>query len=192
MDRETVEKAFLLAKERYATWGVDVDRALERLGRVAISMHCWQGDDVGGFETDEGLTGGGIMATGCFPGKARTADELRADLDQAYRLIPGKHRLNLHASYLEAGGEKVDRDQIEPAHFQGWIDWARQAGIGMDFNPTYFSHPKAADGFTLAHRDEGIRRFWVDHGIASRKVGEAIGRSLGSACVTNIWIPDGY
>ena len=192
MDTSIIEKTYHLAKQRYAEHGVDVEAALERLGRIAISMHCWQGDDVGGFETVDGLTGGGIVATGSYPGKARTADELRADLEKAFSLIPGRHRLNLHASYRETGGRTVDRDQIEPAHFQGWIDWAKQAQIGVDFNPTFFSHPKAADGFTLAHRDEGIRKFWVDHGIACRKVGEAFGRELGSPCVTNIWIPDGY
>ena len=192
MDTSIIEKTYHLAKQRYAELGVDVEAALDRLGRIAISMHCWQGDDVGGFETDDGLTGGGIMATGSYPGKARTADELRADLDKAFSLIPGRHRLNLHASYRETGGPMVDRDEIEPAHFQRWIDWAKEVQIGMDFNPTFFSHPKAADGFTLAHRDEGIRKFWVDHGIACRKVGEAIGRQLGSPCVTNIWIPDGF
>ncbi len=191
MAHDTIENAYQIAKQRYAEYGVDTDAALDRLGRIAVSMHCWQGDDVGGFETDEGLTGGGIMTTGAYPGKARTADELRADFEKAYSLIPGSHRLNLHAIYLEAG-KKVERDQIEPAHFQRWIDWAKQLGIGMDFNPTFFSHPKAADGFTLAHSDEGVRKFWVDHGIACRKIGEAIGRELGSPCVTNVWIPDGY
>jgi len=192
VERPTIDAAYQLAKDRYAEFGVETDRALERLGRIAISMHCWQGDDVGGFETDQGLSGGGIMATGSYPGRARTADELRSDLEKAYSLIPGRHRLNLHAMYLESGGKPVDRNQIEPTHFQRWIDWARQLGIGMDFNPTFFSHPKAADGFTLASRDEGVRRFWVEHGIACRKVGEAIGRQLGSPCVTNVWIPDGY
>ena len=191
MAHDTIENAYQIAKQRYAEYGVDTDAAMDRLGRIAVSMHCWQGDDVGGFETDEGLTGGGIMTTGAYPGKARTADELRADFEKAYSLIPGSHRLNLHAIYLEAG-KKVERDEIEPAHFQRWIDWAKQLGIGMDFNPTFFSHPKAADGFTLAHSDEGIRKFWVDHGIACRKIGEAIGRELGSPCVTNVWIPDGY
>ena len=192
MDKASIENAYRLAKDRYAELGVETDRALERLGRVAISMHCWQGDDVGGFENEAGLSGGGIMATGAYPGKARTAAELRSDLEKAYSLIPGRHRLNLHASYLESDARPVERDQIEPAHFQRWIDWARGLGIGMDFNPTFFSHPKAADGFTLASRDEAIRRFWVEHGAACRKVGEAIGRQLGSACVTNVWIPDGY
>jgi L-rhamnose isomerase len=147
---------------------------------------------VGGFERPGGLSGGGILATGNYPGRARSADELRADAEEAYRLIPGKHRFNLHAIYLDAGGRAVDRNQIEPLHFQAWIDWARKLGIGMDFNPTYFSHPLAAGGFTLAHRDPAVRGFWVEHGIACRKIGEAIGRALGTPCVTNVWIPDGY
>ncbi len=192
MATDTIENAYRIAKQRYAEYGVDADAAMDRLKRIAVSMHCWQGDDVGGFETDEGLTGGGIMTTGAYPGKARTADQLRADFEKAYSLIPGTHRLNLHAIYLEAGGRKIERDAIEPGHFQRWIDWAKTLGIGMDFNPTFFSHPKANDGFTLTHRDEGIRKFWVDHGIACRKVGEAMGRALGSPCVTNVWIPDGY
>ncbi len=192
METATIERAYGIAKERYAELGVDADRAIERLRRVAISMHCWQGDDVGGFESEAGLSGGGIVATGNYPGRARTADELRSDLEKAYSLIPGKHRLNLHAMYLESGGRPVDRNQIEPAHFQRWIDWARALKIGVDFNPTFFSHPKAADGFTLTSRDDAVRRFWVEHGIACRKVGEAIGRQLGSPCVTNVWIPDGY
>ena len=192
METATIETAYQLAKDRYAEFGVDAERALERLGRVAISVHCWQGDDVGGFDSAEGLSGGGIMATGAYPGKARTADQLRSDLEKAYSLIPGRHRLNLHAMYLESEAGPVKRNQIQPHHFKRWIDWARDLGIGMDFNPTFFSHPKAADGFTLTSRDEAIRRFWVEHGIASRKVGEAIGRQLGSPCVTNVWIPDGY
>ncbi|MDD4268273.1 MAG: L-rhamnose isomerase [Pirellulaceae bacterium] len=192
MPNAAIETTYHLARQRYADWGVDTDEALRRLEQIAISMHCWQGDDVGGFETDAGLTGGGIMATGTYPGKARNADQLRADLEKAFRLIPGVHRLNLHAIYRETGGKPVDRDRIEPAHFQRWIDWARQLGIGMDFNSTYFSHPKAADGFTLAHPDPGIRRFWIDHGIACRKIGAAIGRALGTPCVTNTWIPDGF
>jgi len=188
---QLIERAFAAAKDRYADLGVDVDQALTRLAGVAISLHCWQGDDVGGFEgTGEALSGG-IAVTGNYPGKARTPDELRADLDQAFALIPGTHRLNLHASYAETGGRRVERDEVRPEHFRGWIDWAKSRKIGMDFNPTFFSHPKAADGFTLAHRDPGIRKFWVDHGIASRRVGAAIGAALGSPCITNIWIPDG-
>jgi L-rhamnose isomerase len=192
MDSAALEKGYSLAKERYAELGVDSDLALERLRAIAVSVHCWQGDDVGGFETDCGLAGGGIMATGSYPGKARNPDELRSDLQKAYSLIPGRHRLNLHAIYLDAPGKPVERNELRPEHFARWIDWAGQMGIGLDFNPTFFSHPKADDGFTLAHRDEGIRRFWVEHGIACRKVGEAMGRALGSPCVTNVWGPDGY
>jgi len=191
LNTATIEKAYALAKEQYASWGVDTDQVLGQLARIPISMHCWQGDDVGGFENEAGLTGGGIMATGGYPGKARTADQLRADAEKAYSLIPGKHRFNIHAIYLEPGGKPVERDQIEPKHFSRWIDWAKGLGIGMDFNPTYFSHPKAADGLTLAHPDEGIRKFWVRHGICCRKIGEAIGHALGTPCVTNVWIPDG-
>ncbi|MFV1967610.1 MAG: L-rhamnose isomerase [Pirellulaceae bacterium] len=187
-----VEEAYRLAKERYASLGVDVDQALQRLSDIAISLHCWQGDDVGGFEKVGEELGGGLAVTGNFPGKARTPDELRADIDKAVSLIPGTHRLNLHASYAETGGQTVERNELEPSHFQGWIDWARESGLGMDFNPTYFSHPKADDGFTLAHPDEGFRRFWVEHGIVCRRIGAAIGEALGSPCVTNVWIPDGY
>jgi L-rhamnose isomerase len=188
----TIDTAYAIAKQQYAQLGVDTDAVLAKLRSTPISIQCWQGDDVGGFETSQGLTGGGILATGAYPGKARTPDELRQDAAEAFRLIPGKHRFSLHAIYLDAGGRRVDRDQIEPSHFQSWIDWAKQLGIGLDFNPTYFSHPKAADGFTLAHRDEGIRRFWVQHGIACRKIAEAMGRAQGTPCVTNVWIPDGY
>lgn len=189
---EQIDKAYALAQEAYAAWGVDTDQAIKTLAEIPISLHCWQGDDVGGFEHDAGLTGGGIMATGSYPGKARTADELRADLEKVFGLVPGSHRLNLHASYAEFDGNKVDRDQLETRHFSRWIDWAKSNRIGMDFNPTYFSHPKADDGFTLSHRDSGIRRFWIDHGIACRHIGAAMGKALGSPCVTNIWIPDGY
>ncbi len=187
----SVEQAYSLAKERYAACGVDVETALKRLREIPISMHCWQGDDVGGFENSAGLTGGGILTTGNYPGRARTPDELRQDAAMAFSLIPGKHRFNVHAIYLENGGKKVDRNEIEPAHFKGWIDWAASLGLGMDFNPTFFSHPHAASGFTLAHRDEGIRKFWVEHAIACRKIGEAMGKALGTPCVTNVWIPDG-
>ena len=181
------------AREAYATLGVDTEKALETLGRTPISVHCWQGDDVGGFESaSAGDPGGGLAVTGNYPGRARTPGELRADLEKVFSLVPGKHRLNLHAFYLETGGQKVDRDQIETKHFQGWIDWAKSLGLGMDFNPTCFAHPKAADGFTLAHRDQGIRDFWIEHAKRCRKIGADIGRALGSTCVTNVWIPDGY
>jgi L-rhamnose isomerase len=186
-----IQSAYEIAKERYATLGVDTEQALVRLEKVAISLHCWQGDDVGGFENPSGELTGGIAATGNYPGKARTADELRKDLDVVYRLLPGSHRLNLHAIYLEAD-QKVERNAIEPRHFSGWKDWAKANNHGIDFNPTCFSHPKSADGFTLAHRDENIRQFWIEHCIASRKIGEYFGKELGSPSVTNIWIPDGY
>lgn len=188
-----VEKAYEIAKDRYSQMGVDVDRAMERLADIAISIHCWQGDDVGGFErAGASLDGGGIQATGNYPGKARTIDELRSDLDKALEMIPGSHRLNLHASYLDNGGKFVERDQIEVKHFQSWIDWCGQNKMGMDFNPTCYSHPKADDGFTLSSVDEGIRNFWIDHGIACRKIAEEMGRQLGSPSVVNFWIPDGY
>ncbi len=186
-----IQNAYTLAKERYAELGVDTEKALERLEQVSISLHCWQGDDVGGFENPGGDLTGGIAATGNYPGKARNAEELRKDLDVVYSVLPGSHRLNLHAIYLEAD-EKVERNAIEPRHFAAWKDWAKANGHGIDFNPTCFSHPKSADGFTLAHPDEGIRQFWIEHCIASRKIGEYFGRELGTSAVTNIWIPDGY
>jgi L-rhamnose isomerase len=190
-DSKRVDQAYKLASERYAELGVGTEKVMKRLAEIAISLHCWQGDDVGGFESAVGLSGGGIMATGAYPGKARTADELRMDLEKALSLIPGKHRLNLHAMYAETAG-KVDRNQMEPKHFESWIQWAKAHGLGMDFNGTYFSHPKAADGFTLSSADEGIRKFWVEHGIACRKIGAYMGKELGTPCVTNTWIPDGY
>ncbi len=192
MSDAVVEKGYEWARERYAGLSVDADRALAVLRGVPISLHCWQGDDVGGFENDQGLTGGGIQATGNYPGKARNANELRADLDRALSLIPGRHRLNLHAIYAETAGRRVDRDELGPEHFAAWVDWARARELGLDFNGTFFSHPRAADGFTLASRDEGKRRFWVDHGIACRKIGAHFGRELGTPCVTNVWIPDGF
>jgi L-rhamnose isomerase len=190
-DSKKIEKAYDAARQLYAELGVDTEKALEQLSSIAISLHCWQGDDVGGFESAEGLSGGGIMATGAYPGKARTADELRADLDKALSLIPGKHRLNLHAMYAETGG-KVERNELTAEHLASWIDWAKANGMGMDFNGTFFSHPKAESGFTLSNADEGIRKFWVEHGIACRKIGVEMGKQLGTACVTNLWIPDGY
>ena len=186
-----IEQVYSLAKERYAALGVNTEKALAKLKSVSISLHCWQGDDVGGFENPGGELSGGIAATGNYPGKARNADELRNDLDMVYSLLPGSHRLNLHAIYLESD-KKVERNKIEPRHFSAWKDWAKANGHGVDFNPTCFSHPKAADGFTLAHRDEDVRQFWVEHCIASRKIGEYFGKELGTPCVTNIWIPDGY
>jgi L-rhamnose isomerase len=188
----SIEKSFSIAKERYAALGVDVERALKILPTMPISLHCWQGDDVSGFENFGGTLTGGIMATGNYPGKARTPDELRADLEKTYSLIPGKHRLNLHAFYGEFGGKKVDRDEITPEHFKNWIAWAKKKGLGLDFNPTCFSHPKSADGFTLSSANKGIREFWIEHCIRSREIGAAFGKALGKTCVTNVWIPDGY
>jgi L-rhamnose isomerase len=191
LSESSIQTAYDLAKERYAALGVDTEAALAHLEKVAISLHCWQGDDVGGFENPGGDLTGGIAATGNYPGKARTADELRRDLDVVYSLLPGSHRLNLHAIYLEAD-QKVERNAIEPRHFSAWKDWAKANDHGIDFNPTCFSHPKSADGFTLAHRDEGIRQFWIEHCIASRRIGAYFGKELGTPAVTNIWIPDGY
>lgn len=188
---KNVRAAFELASEQYQAQGVDVYAAIQRLSEVAISVHCWQGDDVAGFEGKAGTLGDGLAVTGNYPGRARTADELRSDLELAYSLIPGKHRLNLHALYGEFSSP-VDRDQIGVEHFQGWIDWSRDRGIKLDFNPSYFSHPNASDGFTLAHSDSGIRRFWIDHGIACRGIAAAMGSAQGDACVNNFWVPDGY
>lgn len=186
-----VTAAYELARERYAEIGVDTEAAMQALAGIAISLHCWQGDDVGGFESAGEELGGGLAVTGNYPGKARTPDELRADLDQALALIPGTHRLNLHAFYGEFGGKNVDRNEIEPAHFQNWIDWAKAKGMGMDFNPTCFAHPKASDGLTLSHPDPAIRDFWIEHCVRSREIGDAMGEALGSPTVTNVWVPDG-
>ena len=185
-----IETAFALAKQQYAALGVDVDQALATLATIPVSMHCWQGDDVGGFEAEAGDLTGGIQATGNYPGKARNATELRRDLDLAMSLIPGAKRLNLHAIYLESE-VPVARDQIEPKHFANWVNWAKAKGIGLDFNPSCFSHPLSADGMTLAHPDPEIRRFWIDHCKASRRVSASFGQALGTPSVMNIWIPDG-
>ena len=192
MATDAIQKAYDLARERYAQLWVDTDAALKALAGIPLSLHCWQGDDVGGFENAAGLTDGGCQVTGNYPGCARTADELRADLDKALALIPGTHRLNLHAIYAETGGKKVERTDLAPEHFANWIAWAKAKGMGLDFNPTFFSHPLSVGGFTLASKDQKIRKFWVDHGKACRKISEAMGRALGTPCVNNIWIPDGY
>ncbi len=186
-----VEQAYQLAKDRYAELGVDAEAALKHLAEIPISLHCWQGDDVVGFESPDRALSGGVMATGNYPGKARTAEQLRADLDKAYSLIPGTHRLNLHAIYLESD-KAIPRNEIQPEHFKNWVDWAKANNHGIDFNPTCFSHPLADDGFTLAHQDEGVRQFWIEHCIASRNVGAYFGKALGSPCITNVWVPDGY
>jgi L-rhamnose isomerase len=179
------------AKARFADWGVDTEAAITALLHIPISVHCWQGDDVRGFEAKTGTSGGGIQATGNHPGRARTPDELRADLDFAYGLLPGKHRLNLHACYLDTP-ETPDRDAIEYRHFTPWVDWARDRGLGLDFNPTFFAHAKADDNLTLSHPDQGIRDFWIEHGKRCREIGAQMGAALGSPVVNNIWVPDGY
>ncbi len=192
MSKDHTERMYKMASDAYAELGVDVEAALKSLEGVAISLHCWQGDDVSGFENlGEGLSGGGIQATGNYPGKARNADELRSDLDLALSLIPGRHRLNLHALYAETGGHKVARNELEAAHFSNWIDWARSNGIGLDYNGSFFAHPMAESGFTLSSADEAVRQFWVEHGISSRRIGAEMGRVLGSPSVVNLWIPDG-
>ncbi|UCC61489.1 MAG: L-rhamnose isomerase [Anaerolineae bacterium] len=187
-----IQDAYAMASERYAAVGVDTEQAIETLAQISISLHCWQGDDVAGFESPDSELGGGIAATGNYPGKARSGDELRRDLDKAYSLIPGTHRLNLHAIYAETGGKKVERNELQPEHFAAWADWAKANGHGIDFNPTCFSHPLAESGFTLSSYDEGVRRFWIEHCIAARRIGAYLGRELGTPCVTNIWIPDGF
>ena len=186
-----LDQAHSLARERYAALGVDVDQALQTLAGLAISMHCWQGDDVGGFENAGGALGDGLAVTGNYPGKARTPDQLRADFELATSVIPGTHRFNLHASYAEMGATKVERDALSAAQFQGWIDWAKQLGIGLDFNQTYFSHPLVKGGFTLTSPDKAVREFWIEHGIRCREIGAAFGKALGKTCLTNLWIPDG-
>ena len=191
-DARSIDEAYRNAREVYAAWGVDTDAAMARLGSVAVSLHCWQGDDVAGFENLEASSGGGIQATGNYPGRARTPDELRWDLAKALSLIPGDHRVSVHASYAETGGRAVDRDALQPEHFAGWIDWAKDTGLGMDFNTTFFAHPKADSGFTLSSYDAGVRDFWIRHGIAARRIAEHIGRELDSPCITNHWIPDGF
>ncbi len=191
-NESTIRKAYEVARERYSAFGVDSEAALKTLLGIPLSLHCWQGDDVGGFEKPAAtLSGGGIQVTGNYPGKARSVDELRKDLEHAYALIPGHHRLNLHAIYGEFGGKLVDRDQITPEHFRGWIDWVKQHKLKLDFNPTYFSHPKADSGFTLSHPDRAIREFWVEHSKRCREIGAAMGKAQGEACINNIWIPDG-
>ncbi|WP_172293171.1 L-rhamnose isomerase [Pseudoruegeria sp. HB172150] len=179
------------AKQVFADWGVDAEAAMARLAEIPISMHCWQGDDVVGFEAKTGTSGGGIQATGNYPGRARTPDELRADLEFAYANIPGSHRLNLHAMYMDTD-EQPDRDEIEYRHFAPWVDWAKGQGIGLDFNPTFFAHANADDNLTLAHPDKGIRDFWIEHGRRTREIAARMGAEMGSPCVNNIWVPDGY
>ncbi|HEY0868125.1 MAG TPA: L-rhamnose isomerase, partial [Fimbriimonas sp.] len=184
--------AYDQAKQAYAEFGVDVETAVQSALEVPISIHCWQADDVGGFEVHEGTRdSGGIMATGNYPGKARNAEEVRQDYDKVLSLVPGRHRANLHATYAETGGRVVGRDELGPEHFRAWMDWAKQKGVALDFNPTYFGHPLAASGFTLSHADPEVRSFWIRHGIASRRIAAGMAAAQGSDCVNNHWIPDG-
>lgn len=188
---KNVESRYELAKELYASQGVDTDAAIRKLAEIPISLHCWQGDDVAGFEPDAGGTSGGILSTGNYPGRARTPAELRKDLEKAFSLIPGKKRLNIHAIYLDSK-KAVARNKITPAHFQSWIDWAKEQKAGLDFNPTFFGHPKAGQNLTLSHPDAGIRKFWIEHGIACRKIAAEMGKQLKNPCIMNTWVPDGF
>lgn len=188
----TVREMYEAAREQYANLGVDTDKALESLRKTPISMHCWQGDDVAGFDQQGPLTGG-IQATGDYPGRARTPQELMDDIDETLRLVPGKHRLNLHASYaIFEEGEFADRDCLEPRHFRKWVEFAKERGLGLDFNPTFFSHPMVKENLTLSSPDETVRQFWIEHGKACIRISEYFARELGTPCAMNIWIPDGY
>ncbi|MCJ7587193.1 MAG: L-rhamnose isomerase [Candidatus Aminicenantes bacterium] len=192
MASKDVDKTYQIVRERYARFGVDTESALERLGRCALSLHVWQGDDLAGFERRaEMAPDSGLLVTGNHPGRARTVDELRADLEKALSLIPGRHRVNLHAMYGEFGSSPVDRNEIEPFHFKGWVEWARERGLKLDFNATCFNHPLAASGWTLSHRDKEVRKFWVEHVKCSRRISVALGRELRGASLHNLWIPDG-
>lgn len=192
MNRNRTVEAYEHAREQYAALGIDTEAAIKKLDNINISLHCWQTDDVGGFETpDSVLGGGGIQATGNYPGKARTIEHLKSDIEKVMSLLPGKQRLSLHAIYGDFKGEKVDRDQIKITHFQGWINWAKKLDIGLDFNPTCFSHPLADDGFTISSKDEKTRKFWVEHIKRCREIGAEMGKQLGTPCINNIWVPDG-
>lgn len=180
-----------VAKELYAQYGVDVEKAVEKLEQIPVSLHCWQADDVTGFENFSGGLTGGISATGNYPGKARTPDEVRSDLAQALSYIPGTNKISLHACYLETAGKKVDRDAIEPIHFENWVNWAKEQGIGLDFNPTYFSHAMSADGYSISHANPTIRAFWVEHTKRCRVIADYFGRETGVLCINNIWAQDG-
>jgi L-rhamnose isomerase len=192
MDSAIIEKTYHLAQERYSQFGVNSEKALEILEKVSLSLHCWQGDDLGGFEKpDSRLAGGGLQVTGNYPGRARTVDELRMDLKKAYSLIPGRHRLNLHAMYGDFSGKPVDRNEINLEHYKGWIDWAKQEDLKLDFNPTCFSHPTADSGLTLSSKDIAIREFWIEHVKRCREISASMGQELQSPCIHNLWIPDG-
>ncbi len=192
INKEIITQSYKLAKKQYSEIGVDTEKVIKDMQKFQISLHCWQADDIGGFETpDSKLSGGGIQVTGNYPGKANNINELKQDLEKVMSLLPGKQRLNLHAIYGDFKGQFVDRDQIEPKHFQSWIDWAKKHKIGLDFNPTCFSHPNADSGFTLSSKDENVRQFWVEHVKRCRAIAAKMGKQLGSASVNNIWIPDG-
>lgn len=186
-----IKQAYNIAKERYAAFGIDTEKTVKKLAEIPVSVQCWQGDDVTGFEPDGGGASGGTLCTGNYPGRARNARELRADLDELLNITPGILRVNLHAIYLESK-KKTGRDQVRPEHFTHWIEWAEKRNIGLDFNPTCFSHPKAASGLTLASPDKAIRDFWIEHIIACREISETMGHNLGKRCIMNIWIPDGF
>jgi len=192
MHSSAIEKTYAVSKDRYAGLGVDTEAALKTLESLSLSLPCWQGDDIRGFEkTEKPLPSGGIQATGNFPGRARTAEELRMDLEKAFSLIPGKHRLNLHAIYGEFGAKRIERDEIEPVHFKNWLAWAKQEKLKLDFNATCFSHPLAASGYTLSSKDKHTREFWVEHVKRCRKIAAFFGRELKAASLHNLWIPDG-
>jgi L-rhamnose isomerase len=191
-NKEFIQQSYNIAKQQYAELGIDTDGVIGKMKEVVISLHCWQTDDVSGFETpDAELSGGGIQVTGNYPGKSGNIEQMRTDLDKVLSLLPGKQRLNLHAIYGEFGGEMVDRNEITVEHFQGWIDWAKERGMGLDFNATCFSHPRAADGFTLSSKNEENRKFWVEHVARCRAIAAEMGKQLGTPCVHNTWIPDG-
>ncbi|MBC1779359.1 L-rhamnose isomerase [Listeria booriae] len=191
MSNEQLQQQYEWAKAAYAKYGVNTDDVLKKLADIKISMHCWQGDDVAGFmNPDQELTGG-ISVTGNYPGAAHTPEQLRADLEKAFSLIPGKHKVNLHAMYIDTD-EKIDLDEIEPKHYEKWVAWAKEQGLGLDFNPTFFSHPNSEDGFTLSHSDKKIRDFWIEHGKRARKVAAYFGEELGQTSVNNFWVPDGF
>ena len=188
---QQINDAYALAKNLYSKWNIDTDAAIEKLKNIPVSAHCWQGDDVRGLESPDEALSGGIMATGNYPGVARDGDELRADLLKALSLVPGKKRANIHAFYCETDGVKVERDELKPEHFAKWMTWSKENNIALDFNPTYFSHSKAASGFTLSNADDEIRQYWIRHGIACRKIAQAFAENQGESCVINFWIPDG-
>src|SRR5690554_4972579 len=185
------KQEYALAKTKYEKLGVDVEKAFKILDNNNISIHCWQGDDVKGFLKHEDSPQGGIAVTGAYPGRARNVDELRKDLEFVLKLIPGKHKVNLHAIYLDTS-ENIDLDEIEPKHFATWVEWAKKNDVGLDFNPTLFGHPKSNSGFTLSSNDEAIRQFWIEHCKRARRIGEYFGKELNQKSVVNIWIPDGY